>query len=88
MEPSDVGRIGDAARLAGYLPYLEKEVDRLCKSVESRTLSTLSSGALTPEDALYAWHEINAYRKVLKKLGVQVKVGVTLGEKHQVALDG
>lgn len=85
--PADLGRITDAVRLAGMLPFLRQETERMVHEVETRVFTALKAGALTPDAALLAWMEVSSHRQLLKKLETQVKIGQSLGAQHAVGLE-
>jgi hypothetical protein len=83
----DLGKVMDGARLAGSLPYLTDEIDKMEDALISRVLSTINDHTLTPDAAYAAWLELASYRSLLKRFRTRIAVGVSAGERSQDALN-
>lgn len=79
---ADLGRIAAGAKLAGLLPYLEAEVDRMDRALENRVYDLINKGALTPEAAFMAWLEKKTLRAFVTRLRQKVNMGQSVGERH------
>lgn len=83
----DLSKLADGARMAGALPYIRHEVDRMENALIRRVMASLDDGALTPDAALYAWMELAAYRRLEKRLTTITAVGQTAAERVKPAMD-
>ena len=88
IPPSDLGKVVDASVIAGFMPYLDPELVKMENALTTRVFRALDDGELTPDAAMYAWMEVRAYRKLKKRLDLQVRVGHTVGERISEHLDG
>lgn len=87
-EETDLGKVVDASRLSGAMPYIKDEFGRLEAILFNKVLSKLSTQSLTPDEALIAWMEFATYRNLSRKLGVRLAVGASAGERQAVTLTG
>ena len=87
MKVEDLSAIRDGAFIAGVMPNLDAEVAAMDRALETRTLSALERGELTPEAALSAWIEKSAYRKLLNRFRQKIAYGQALGQKSAEKLD-
>ena len=73
--------------LAGFLPYLEAEVAGMVKSLENRVFTGITAGTLTAEQALNAWMERHALRKLLVNFEQKIKASQTVAAVNAKSLD-
>lgn len=78
-----MAKVNDGARIAHMLPDMEREIGSLMHTVETRMYQAIANGSLTPEAAVTAWHEMAAYRNLLKRYQTRVKVGESVAETHK-----
>jgi hypothetical protein len=75
--PEEAEHLGEYGRLSGMVPYLQAEVDRMDAQLETRVFKALEAGKLTPEEALSAWMEKRALKRLLQKIEHKVKLGTS-----------
>lgn len=80
VAPADLADAQDAARLAGFLPYLERELAQMAAVLETRVYAQIDKKELTPDMALAAWMEKLAYARLGKRLRQKVTAGTSKGE--------
>lgn len=80
-EPHEIETALDGARLAGSLPTITEEVTRMKTTVENRIYAAIRDGRLTPDMAMNAWHEMQAYSRFFNNVRSRVKVGEEVGVK-------
>lgn len=85
---ADFSEVRDGARLAGFMPYLDAELTSMTDQLVMKTLMALNSGTLTPDLALHAWMELNAYTRLLKRFQQKVQVGLSVGQRNAGILSG
>ena len=85
--PDQLGQIRTGAEMANMLPYIKVEAEGRMHGVQNRVFMAIAQGKLTPELAMTAWHEMAAYRNMLKSYETHVKVGVSLAEKHSQSIN-
>lgn len=85
---TEMSKVRDGARFAGFLPYLAAEVDKMVGTLESRMLDHIRDGSLTPDLAIQGWMELNAYRRLMKRFDQKVKIGQTAGQALAPVLNG
>lgn len=84
MEQDKIASARDGAYIAGALPYIEADIQRLLKAIDHRAAA---NHPMTPELALILWTERNAYLTLLKKLKQRVEVGISQGKQVQKELE-
>lgn len=72
--------LGEMARLAGFLPLLERQISKMERTLESKVFMLMDKGSLTPDMALYFWQEKLALRRLLSHFNQTVRIGQTIGE--------
>jgi hypothetical protein len=72
MQLTDVKNI---AFLTELMPFLEEDLGKQAKAVEIKIAKAIEEGSLTPEIAMSAWYEHNAYRKQIQKMRQRVLSG-------------
>lgn len=85
---TEMSKVRDGARFAGFLPYLQVEIDKMVLALEGRVLAHVGEGTLTAELAVHAWMELNAYRRLMKRFEQKVKIGQTAGQALAPVLNG
>lgn len=78
----EIAKVNDGARMANMLPFMKSEIEQLMGVVQTRIYIAISHGELTPEMAVTAWHEMAAYRNLLKRYQTRVSVGEGVAQKH------
>jgi len=78
----DAGTISEGAHLAGLLPYLEQYIGKLERTLDFQTMQRLDHGELSPQDALNAWQEKRAIRKVLSHFKQVIRGASTVAERN------
>lgn len=68
--------------MAGMLPTLERQTEKLVREVENRVFAAIKTGNLSDEMAKLSWLEIYSHRQMLKKMQAQVNFGRSIGEKY------
>lgn len=86
-EELDLGFAIDGARLAGSLPYIEASLDKAMQAVTTRMDVAFTQNTLTPEMAFAAWIELLSYRRLLRRLQQQVRIGVAAGQRQKELLN-
>lgn len=87
VDPNELARMQDGAKLANVLPQIEYEVGKMENGLITRVLSQIEQGEITAEAALNYWLELAAYRKLMKRLTTQTKIGQTVGERLKPHLE-
>ena len=87
VKPEDWAAVVDGAHLSSAMPYIEVEFEQLEKALITKVLQQVSKQELSPENALQAWLELAATRRVIKRLTTAVKIGTSIGEKISGELD-
>ncbi len=85
--PQQLGSVRDGLLIAGFLPYLQQEVAKMCQGVETRMSDAQAKAELTPELALNGWLEVFAARRLLRRFESMVKVGQSQGQRVAPALE-
>lgn len=80
--PDELAEIRQIARINNFMPDIQALSDKRIESITNRVMLAISQGELTPEAAFSAWHEVSAYRKMLKSLTVKTKIGPQLAKKE------
>ena len=75
MNDDDAARLVEGARVASFLPYVEKELAGMEQAIETRVFRAIDGGTFTPDMAMAAWMEKKACRSLLRRLGVHVRLG-------------
>lgn len=86
VNPDLLGQVREGARLAGFMPYLEAELDKMHQLLDSRAYQAVSDGSLTPEVALNLWLEKYAYLKLQRRFKQVIAGSVSVGQDiaHQL----
>lgn len=82
QNPTGIDLIAMANRgqeAAANLDFIEQQVSKVRKSVFNKAFTALSTGSLTPEQALQYWQEIYAYHRVLKTFETAITMGKSAG---------
>ncbi len=85
--PEALSTVRDGARIAGALPYIEVELDKMKAAVERRVFAALRDGTLSPDTALSAWQELNAYSLLQRRLRQQVAIATSVGKNVSPEMD-
>lgn len=59
------------ARINNFLPDVNATIVKSVEGVMNRASQLIQAGQMTPDVAFSLWHEVHAYRKVLKSLDVK-----------------
>lgn len=86
MKPEELAEIRNGARVANMLPYVEDEIERMQKTLKTKTFELVRKGELTPERAVHAWMELYSYDRLLRTFRTKVKMGESAGEKTATEL--
>jgi hypothetical protein len=84
--PEQMSTIRRGAEMSNMLPYISSEIEGMMKSVQNKVFVAIANGTLTPEMAVSTWHEMAAYRNLLKRYETHVRVGTSLADKHITSL--
>lgn len=80
--PDEVAEIRQLARINNFMPDIQALADKRIESITNRVMLDIRQGVLTPESAYSAWHEVAAYRNMLKSLNVKSKLAPQLAVKE------
>ncbi len=84
----DYGRAKQQHVLAGFMPYLDAEIERQRCLIETTALAQLRAGALTPDAAFSFWTQIGALNSIRKGFETRVRIGASAGERLNADLTG
>ncbi len=70
----EMAAVVEAPAYAGFLPYLEYELDLMAKAIETRANNLSMKGELTPDLAQQYWIEKSVLGRVLKHFQQRVSV--------------
>ncbi len=84
MKEDKLASARDGAYIAGALPYIEADIDRLLKSIDHRAMS---ANPMTQELSLVLWTERLCYLRLIGKLRQKVEIGVSQGQQFQDELN-
>ena len=79
MKPNDLASIRDVSVIGNFLPYIEREIEALTTAIDNKAYVAVAEGTLTPEKAVNYWIEKAAFRKLLQKFNLRVRVGQSVG---------
>ena len=72
-------------RISGFLPDFKAMMDKKVEKVIVQICAKITKQELTPDAAFTACHEINAYRKALKEMETQTKIGPNFKKLGDIA---
>ena len=81
-DPNELRTMSEGAAMAGMLPTLERQTEKIVREVENRVFAAIRAGSLTDEMAKLSWLEIYSHRMMLKKMQSQISFGKSIGEKY------
>lgn len=66
--PVEIGRAIEGARYNAALPGLQEEFRQMEEAIKTRVFTEIEKNKLTPEQALWAWMELYATRRLERRL--------------------
>ena len=78
--PEQLLDLSQGAKLSALAEPLTEDIQKLMQQAQTRVYTAISTGQLTPEMAVQAWHEMNAYHRILQRFNQKVKVGQATAE--------
>lgn len=83
----DASLIAEGARLAGVLPYLEEELDKIERRLDMRIYAQLDKDELSPDQALLAWQEKHILKRIRNSFVTKVKMGTSVAERNATSFE-
>lgn len=80
--PDELEEIRMVARINNFLPDMRAVADKRIASITARVMQEINQSTLTPEAAFSAWHEVSAYKKMLKTFDVKTKIAPQTANKE------
>jgi hypothetical protein len=87
VSPEDLGSMAEGAKIAGLLPYLNSELEKMQLTVLTRVFGMVGQQTLTPELAYAAFLELYAYNRLRKRFDTTVRIGQSAGARIKQGME-
>lgn len=76
--PEQLLDLSQGAKLAALAEPLSADLGKLMEQSMNKVFIEIANGTLTPDLALQAWYELNAYQRLLQRFNQRIKVGQSI----------